>query len=252
MDFEIQEKQNDVTYEIPAVRFPTYEEYLEKANAIAAYIGTLEVNEENIKETKHTLAEARKLTDRLTNERIRMKKDILQNFTTFEDQVKAIVTVIDKADKELRTKVKELEEAEREEKKNRIREIWDKRMAVSPEIIKVIPDAFDRWLSPKHLNKSTPMKTVEAEMTEWIRKTSADVETVSSMGEEYVAAYSKTGDLSKAINEVKMWQESIELAKDVMSEQQIEMAVFTVYGTKDIALTERLLKENEIIYRREK
>ena len=65
MDLNIIEKQNDVIYEIPKIQFPAYEEYKEKAYAVAEHIYGMDPTEENIKETKATLAKARKLTDRL-------------------------------------------------------------------------------------------------------------------------------------------------------------------------------------------
>ena len=119
-NLEIIEKQNDVTYDIPQVNFPAYEEYKEKAYAVAEYIYNMEPTAENIKETKTTLAKARKLTDKLNRARIDMKKAILQNYTTFEQQVKEITGIIDDADKEIRAKVKDMEEAERQRKKEAI------------------------------------------------------------------------------------------------------------------------------------
>ena len=252
MDFQIIERENDVTYEIPSVSFPAFEEYMEKASAIAKYIGSLEVNEENVKDTKKTLADARRLTERLTEERIRMKKDLLQNFTTFENQVKEIIKVVDDADKILRTKVKELEEAEREEKGRQIRAIWDKRIEQCPEITKIIPAAFDKWMNQKYLNKSVSMKTIEEEMIEWIRQRISDIKVVMGMGEDYIEAYGRYCDLARAITEVDDRKEYIENLNLKEVNEQIETATFTVYGTKDIALTERLLKENEIEYRKEK
>lgn len=251
MEFEIKETQNDVTFEIPAVNFPAYTEYLEKAEEIASYIDSLEVNEDNIKETKHTLAEARRLTDRLNEERIRMKKEILQNFNIFEGQVKEIAGVIDEADKNLRAKVKALEDIERQQKKEEIRHIWDLRIRADPMIEKIMPDAFDRWMSPRYLNKSVSMKTVESEMTQWMSETSDTMKTASEMGDEYLAAYGRTGNLSVAINEVKRQKAAMEVIRETKQEETIETATFTVYGTKDIALTERILKENEINYRKE-
>ena len=112
-NLEIIERENDVTYEVPQVNFPAYEEYKEKAYAVAEHIFHMDVTEENIKEAKQTLAKSRKLTDRLDRARIDMKKDILRNYTAFERQVKEIIAIIDDADREVRSKVKDLEEEER-------------------------------------------------------------------------------------------------------------------------------------------
>lgn len=248
-DLEIIEQESDVTYDIPQVHFPAYEEYKAKATAVADYIGSMTVSAENIKETKATLAKARKLTDKLTRARIDMKKAILQNYTVFEGQVKEIVEIVAAADSELRGKVKELDEAEREAKKEQIRELWNTRTSMYPIIEKVLPDAFDRWMSPKLLNKTTSMKTVESDMTEWLRTTMAEIDTVMGMGEEYVTAYSRIGNLADAIQEVQTQAKAAEAISRICREETEEeepSETFLVYGAKDIALAERLLTENNI------
>lgn len=246
---EIIEKQNDVTYDVARVDFPAYEEYKEKAYAVAEYIYNMEATPENIKETKATLANARKLTDRLNRVRIDMKKAILQNYTTFEAQVKEIAGIIDDADKELRAKVRDLDEAEREEKKKEIYEIWLKRVPdYDYDLMEtVFPNAFERWLTPKHLNKSTSMKQVEADMTEWIRKTLDDIYAAKEMGDEYVEAYSWTEDLAKAIAEVHRREDALDALHGLTDPDEEEASqTFVVYGWDDISKAEDLLRRNEI------
>lgn len=254
MNLEITERQGDVTFEVPNVNFPAYEEYKAKAQAVAEYIYTMDIDEDGIKEVKSTLARARKLTDRLNRVRIDMKKEILKNYTQFEGQVKEITGIVETADKDLRGKVKELEEAEREAKKQKILEIWDKRVTAYHGLEKVMPDAFIRWLSPKHLNKTTSMKTVEADMVEWLTKTNNDMTAAAAMGEEYLAAYGWRGNLAEAIEIVedkKKANEAIEELLEANDTSAEETATFRIIGRKDIALTERLLNENNIIYRKE-
>jgi len=248
-NLEIIEKQNDVTYDIPQVNFPAYEEYKEKARAVAEYIYNMKPTEENIKETKATLAKARKLTDKLNRARIDMKKAILQNYTTFEQQVKEITGIIDDADKEIRAKVKDMEEAEREKKKAAIHELWLKRIpAYDYDLLNaVLPNAFDRWLTPKHLNKSTSMKSIEADMTAWIQKTLTDIETAKSMGDDYVEAYAWTVDLAKAIAEVHRREDALDAIHGLMDPDEEEPSqTFVVYGWDNISKAEDLLRRNDI------
>ena len=249
VNLEIIEKQNDVTYDIPQVNFPAYEEYKEKAYAVAEYIYNMEPTEENIKETKATLAKARKLTDKLNRARIDMKKAILQNYTTFEQQVKEITGIIDDADKEIRAKVKDMEEAERQRKKEAIYELWLKRIpAYDYDLLNaVLPNAFDRWLTPKHLNKSTSMKSIETDMTAWIQKTLTDIETAKGMGDDYVEAYAWTVDLAKAIAEVHRREDALDAIHGLMDPDEEEPSqTFVVYGWDNISKAEDLLRRNEI------
>lgn len=248
-NLEIVEKENDVTYEVPQVNFPAYEEYKEKAYAVAEHIYSMEPTEENIKETKATLAKARKLTDRLNRARIDMKKEILKNYTVFESQVKEIVGIIDDADKEIREKVKDMEEAERQKKKEAIHELWLKRIPAYDYdlLMAVLPNAFDRWLTPKHLNKSTSMKSIETDMTAWIQKTLTDIETAKDMGDDYVEAYAWTGDLAKAIAEVHRREDALDAIHGLMDPDEEEPSqTFVVYGWDNISKAEDLLRRNEI------
>lgn len=248
-NLEIIERQDDVTYEAAKVEFPAYEEYKEKAYAVAEYVYQMDVTEENIKETKATLAKARKLTDKLTRARIDMKKEILKNYTTFEAQVKEIVGIIDDADREIRAKVKDMEEAERQRKKTAIHELWLKRIpAYDYDLLNaVMPDAFDRWLTPKHLNKSTSMKSIETEMTAWLQKTLTEIETLRDMGDDYLEAYSYTGDMAAAIKQVQQREDFLDTMHGLKDEDVEEMSqTFVVYGDDNISKAEDLLRRNNI------
>lgn len=248
-NLEIIENQNDVTYDVARVEFPAYEEYKEKATAVAEYIYGMEANADNIKETKAVLAKARKLTERLNRVRIDMKKAILENYNTFESQVKEIAGIVDDADKELRAKVNDLEEAEREAKKKEIYDLWLKRVpAYDYDLLEaVLPNAFDRWLTPKHLNKTTSMKQVEKDMTEWIRKTLEDINAAKAMGDDYVEAYAWAGDLAKAIAEVHRREDALDAIRGLMDPDEEEPSqTFVVYGWDNISKAEDLLRRNEI------
>lgn len=255
MNFELTPKQNDITYTVPQITFPAYEDYKAAATEIAAYVADMPVSQDNIKDVKKTLASARKISDRLNRERIDLKKEILKNYSVFEAQVKEITGIIDTADGELREKVRILDDLEREAKRDQLREIWDKRVSQYGEIEQWMPDAFDIWLTPKHLNKTTTIKAAEADMVQWIDGTYQDMITAHGMGEDYLFEYVSCRNLGEAIRRVKVREEFMETIDD-MDEfledvNQDPFATFIVIGVKDIALTERLLNENNINYKKE-
>ena len=248
MEFEVWDPSKpDVTFKPADVSFPAFEFYRQQAVEIADYIRKIEVTESNVKDVKKELAQARKITDELSKRRIAIKKEILISFDSFEEKVKELGGVISEAEGELRSKVHELEEAEREAKKNQIRDLWDKR-AAQYQITDMIPGAFDRWLIPQYLNKTVSMKNVEKEMVDWLENTEGDIETLRAMGEEYLVEYLGTLDLKQAISEVNRRNEIRESINDTEDEE--ETATFIVAGTKDIKMTELLLKENNISYLR--
>lgn len=251
MKYEIMENTSPVSYNVATVDFPAYEVFKEKAIDISEEIRAMNVDPENIKEAKTMLAEARKITDRLSRVRIDIKKEILAGYQTFEAQVKEISAIIGDADDALRAKVRELEEAERQAKKKALRITWDSRIERYPYVADCISDPFDRWLTPRHLNKTVTMKKAEADMVDWLERTDNDLQAAGSMGDVYLVEYIKTGDLPMAIQNVK---ERAEIQQRVSNAEQEELeeatAWFLIRGTKDIKLVEMLLKENEINFER--
>lgn len=249
--FEIVEREHDVSYQVPEIKFTGYEDYKLQATEIGSYIRSLSVTPENVKDVKSTLAKARKVTERLNRVRIDIKKEILANYQIFESQVKEITDIIDGADSELREKVRVLDQMERDAKLEEIKILWNKRISQYEQIQKYIPDAFDRWSNPKHLNKTVTMKTIEADMTAWMKETDKNLGTAALMGDDYLYEYARIGDLGQAIDNVKdreAW--AAEHAEEELEELTAAdpVATFTIIGKKDIALTERLLNENEIAY----
>lgn len=243
-------KGNDVSYQIPEIQFPSYMYYREQAIALSEYVRSMEVTPENVKEVKKLLADTRKVTDRLNRKRIDIKKDILREYDTFESQVKDITGIIDEADQELRSKVRELDELERKEKLAAIWEIWQKRIQQYDRIEAYIPSAFEKWLSPVFLNKSVSLKKAEEAMTAWLKDVDKSIEAASAMGEEYLVEYIKIGDLAEAVENVSRNKSIREQINDNQEDIETDpVKVFIVTGEKDITLTEMLLKTNNINYR---
>lgn len=250
MDFELIKPDGQIRFDIAPVEFPGYEMFKAKAMDIAEQINAIEATPENIKEVKGTLAEARKITDRLSRARIDIKKTILEKYNVFEVQVKEISSIVGDAEDALRSKVRELEEAERELKKQTIRELWEKRVSGYPDIVDFIPGAFDKWFKPQFTNKTMSMKKVEEDMTEWLRKTDQEMISAKAVSNECLIQYLTCGDLTKAIEGSKRVEEFEEKILAREQEEPVETALFLIRGSKDITLTEMLLKENEIEFER--
>ena len=246
------ENTPDVRFQTAPVQFNAFDYYKGKCEQIAAYIKGIEVTEDNVQAVKKDLSAARKITDGLNNRKVQIKKAILADYTVFEGQVKELKAIIDDADGELRTKVNALEELERDRKKEEIRQIFDKRIG-QYQIGSLIPDAFDRWWHEDLANKSKSMKAVEADMVDWLEGTEKDIDTLKAMDREFLVEYLDTMDLASAIqivNARKARRQAVEAQPDdTVPEEQV--AVFRVYGQKDIALAEMLLKDNNIKYRKD-
>lgn len=250
MKFEILKKEPDVTFQPATVGFPSYEKYKAQAAAVAEYIGSIEVTPDNVKEVKKTLAQARKITDGLNRKRIDIKKEVLKDYTVFEAQVKELSRIVDDADGKVRAMVKQLEEAEREQKKEQLRAIWDKRVAMYEDVSSLLKSPFEAWLRPQHLNKAISLSGAEKDMTEWLEKKSSEIATMRSMGEAYLTGYIRTGDTVSAIREVQETDSIKETIRAAPEESEEQTAVFIIKGAQQITLTELLLKTNSIEYQR--
>ena len=238
---------------VPAsVSFSTFPQYRQAAQDVASYIKSLTLTEDNVKDVKLTLADARKVTDALNRRRIDIKKEILAEYTEFESQIKELTGIIDEADAELRKKLKLMEEAERDAKRDELYDIWNKRinMYTFPD---VIPDPFNLWLKPKMLNKSTTIKAAERDMTAWMEVTQADIDAMQTLGSEYLEAYLAVFDISRAVEIVKQRAEVKErvarMVQDTEDPDEVT-ATFTIKGKQNIRMVELLLESNEIDFER--
>ncbi len=165
---ELKELDNlNINLQVGSIDFPEYDNLLAQATEVAEYLKTLEVNEDNIKENKKILAKANKAIKELNDRRIKIKKAIMEPYEEFAEKVKNIESIVKEADELVRSQVRNLEEKEREEKKARIQEIWDKRIGAY-EYAKIM--TFGDFLKSKHLNKTTTLKKVEDEMVETLEK----------------------------------------------------------------------------------
>ena len=116
-----------ITYAPATIEFNEFGEYKRRAMEVAEYISSITLTEDNVKEVKGTLADARKLVNALEDRRKAIKKEVMAPYKVFESQVKEITGIIDEADAQLRAQLREMEEREREEKQKTLQQLWDGR-----------------------------------------------------------------------------------------------------------------------------
>jgi len=234
------------------VKFTEYEKIKDQATALAEQIKTVEVNEDNIKESKKLLAAVNKRCKELEDERIRIKKLMLEPYQEFEGQVKEIVSIVKEADNEVRQQVKRLEEMDRMTKYNDLDEIFQKRL----QHYKTLEDLilFDHFVEPRHLNKTTSLDSAENEMIVFLEKTRMDFEAIASMNysSDILNAYMDSFNLAAAMQKVNQeWErkkaiENSNAIKKQPAENFIAYLVTVkVYTQKELKLLEMILQENE-------
>lgn len=230
---------------VPAIiTFDEFEVYKKKATAVAKHIRSFTLTEDNVPEVKEELANARRLVNALDARRKDIKNEILAPYKVLEVQVKELTGIIDEADSWLRSQLREMEEAEREAKKEKIREIWELRIG-QYSFPKYISEPFDRFIEPKHLNKSTSLKSVEQEMVDFLEKTENDITVILSMpeAEDIMVEYVGTLNLTDAIASV---QKAHEYKKRF---SETDRMTIVIEGKANIEFTKKLLTENGIPYK---
>lgn len=224
-----------------------YQATKEQALALAANIRTVEVTEENVKESKKLLAAVNRGVKQLEDQRILVKKRLLEPYNIFEAQVKEIVAIVKEADDVVRQQVKHLEEAERIEKHGILEELFNKRI-----IHYTFRNLFNfqHFVKPKHLNKSASVESVEKEMVEFLERIAKDFNAIGKMpdADAILVAYQDHLDLAAAmiqVDQMKQKQKAVVDARAIKEPANIAYLVsIRCQDEKELKLL-KLLLENE-------
>jgi Protein of unknown function (DUF1351) len=232
-----------------SIEFNEYDYIKKQAVSLSEQIKTVEVSEENIKESKKLLAAVNKRLKELEDKRISVKRTMLEPYQVFEEQVKEIVSIVKEADAAVRDQVKYLEEFERLQKEDEVKNLFEKRKNQYKALHEVVE--FQRFLQPKHLNKTTSIAAIEKEMVEWLEHINNDIQAIQAMNnaKEVLSVYIGVYDLAKAISQVNDRERSRQAAEASGVLEKSEVAknyLFIVYGEKDFTLAKMLLDQNKI------
>lgn len=236
-----------------SVDFADYETIKQQAIKLADFIKTVEVNEDNLKESKKMLAAVNKRKKELEDERIKIKKMMLEPYQEFEAQVKDICSIVDDANDFVRQQVKQLEELERQVKQDMLQELFEKRkkMYTLSNVLQ-----FEHFFQPKHLNKTVSIEAVENEMIDFLEGTEKDVKVMQNLQDtiSYIHAYLKCFDLATAISQVdeeKQRKEQIKAFQGTTKAAAPKRFTFIVFNEKDKTLLEMFMQQNKIQYEME-
>lgn len=232
-----------------SIQFPIFQEIKESAIQLADHVQKVEVTEENVKESKRLVAAVSKQVKVLNDERIAVKKQILEPYNKFEEQVKEITGIVKSSEEVVRQQIRQLEERERAEKEQTIETLFYKRMKQYDfESLFGFKDFFEQ----KFLNKTYSLTKVEKEMASWFEKISRGVEAISNLkhSDEVLNEYRDYQNLSLAIGVVSERHQKQAEAKKAMA--AMEMAPFKVSyritDEKDARLLEMYMQQNQIKY----
>lgn len=236
MNYTNPQDSTEIRIENGMILFDSYQLYRQRAEEARDYLLTLDVSPESEQECKRIVATARKISDQLNQEKIRIKKTVLEPYTEFEAKVKDIIAIITEGENVARDKLKAIDEQRREEKKEEIRKIWDARCG-SFFCGKYL--TFEHFLEDRHLNKTVPISEVEKEMVGFLQDKSFDIEILERkpLAQEYIEEYGKCLNPMKAMETVDRRHEAM---KAHSSEPYM---VIRITGKADVILAKQLLKD---------
>lgn len=210
MEFKI---TTDLTTAIPqeiAFNFDEMKAWL--AERLEHY-NSLVITEDSIKAGKDDRATLNKLRTAIDTRRKEIKKQCMAPYDAFEAKVKELTALIDQPIGAIDAQLKAYEEMRREEKQQKVAEAYDK---IVPEALReIIP--LTMIFSPKWLNASTTMKSIEEDLADRVKRTNTDMMVLDTVEPEYATAvretYMRTLDIEKAMNQKKALQAAAEAFK---------------------------------------
>ena len=217
--------QGDIKVEVGEIQFPGFPTLKASIETLTQAMVTVEVNEENIQQSKKLVAKVRKETNFLQDEVRRVTKFYEKPLEDFKEDVKELTNLVKQAEEVIRSQVRGLEEKERQEKEDLIEELFDKRS--QQYNLQGVLGFTDFW-KREYANKTFSMNKVEEEMVEWLGKVEKDLDFLSEQGErayKYIAEYKDTKDVVTAMRIVK--EEEIYLAELQRKAQQVNNAIVT-------------------------
>lgn len=204
-----------------------FEELKKEITEKAEMYGSLVYTDENIKEAKADRAKLNKFIKVLEDKRKDVKKMMLEPYTQFESQVKELVSIIGEANDNIASQVKAYTEKLREEKREKVKEIYDKAMSVdgAEGIAEIL--TFDRVFKESFLNSSTTFKSIVNEIEDLRDRVRHDLEVINAdTGEhqfEMKQAYLKNLDMTEAISVKQQFEENARKKAEYEAKRKAEM-----------------------------
>lgn len=191
---------------------------------VALYEGIV-YTEETVKTAKNDRAELNNLVKAIDERRKKVKEVINQPYAEFEKELKEITDLIKKQSAEIDEQVKAFETAEKEEKRAKIMEAYEKAVGNLAEIL-----PFSKVFDQRYLNKTCKLESAIADVQKKIEQVKTDLETIERVCGRYKLnakdIYVRTLDLSKAMAEekrLKDLEEKLEAERIRKEEEQKEI-----------------------------
>ena len=196
--------------------FEAVKEWL--SSELAPYT-TMVVTSETIADAKKTRADIRKVGDSIDTQRKAVKAEWMKPYTDYEAKCKELTGIVSDAVSNIDSQIKELENAEKEAKRSRLEDLFNRSSSDVSEYVK-----FDDLFDKKWLNATFAETDAANSIVQQLDDIRDGLNAIRSMGSPYESAmlseYGKTHNLAKALAEGKRL-EAIQKAEDERKAREV-------------------------------
>ena len=190
----------------PQISFNFEEIKSELAGKLQVYQNMV-VTESGIKEAKADRANLNKFKAALADSRKAVKAQWNQPLSDFEGKMKELERMVDEPIGAIDRQVKAYDEAKKQDKRQQIERFFEGAVGDLEEVLPLSKIWNDRWL-----NATYPMKDIEKEIVEHIRKTHSDIGIIVAMQlpccDQMLSTYLETLDMSRAMEEKHKYEQA--------------------------------------------
>lgn len=190
----------------PQISFNFEEIKSELAGKLQVYQNMV-VTESGIKEAKADRANLNKFKAALADSRKAVKAQWNQPLCDFEGKMKELERMVDEPIGAIDRQVKAYDEAKKQNKRQQIERFFEGAVGDLEEVLPLSKIWNDRWL-----NATYPMKDIEKEIVEHIRKTHSDIGIIVAMQlpccDQMLSTYLETLDMSRAMEEKHKYEQA--------------------------------------------
>lgn len=194
------------------------DEIAKEVEAKVGYYKNLVYTEDQVAEAKKDRATLRKFVTALKDKDHEIKERCLAPYEEFHNQMQKIILLVEEPAELIDKQVKEYEEAQKEQKKKAIQELFSMK-GFQPWV------TLDRIWNQKWLNKTYTMKQIDADLTSIQHKIGEDILLINGQKEGMQAAlseYKRTMDVTAAIAAAQRYIEAKRAEEELTRQMQAE------------------------------
>lgn len=192
-----------------------YEELKKELTEKVENYKNLVYTEENINMAKKDRANLNKLKKAINDEKIRVKNTLLAPYTDFESKCKELIEIVDVSVENVDRQVKAFEDEEKRAKREEIQKYFNEHVGHFKDVI-IFENVFeDRWL-----NKTTAMKTVQADIEHIFSRATSDLTVIESTVSDKEIQKQCIAFYFKNITNPSILGTTIQKARELIEEQK--------------------------------